>query len=149
MLFMILAAAVFVVPEAETFACTPLQVWDADGPIWCAEGPRLRLHGIAAREMDGTCRAGHPCPDMPPLAARDVLIKLLRPAASAPTSTGHIRIADASPLTCRSYGGAGGNRTAARCRLPDKSDLGCRLIALGAAREWTRFSKGAYRRCAR
>ena len=60
MLFMILAAAVFVVPEAEIFACTPVQVWDADGPIWCAEGPRIRLHGIAAREMDGTCRHGHP-----------------------------------------------------------------------------------------
>ncbi|MFD0849697.1 thermonuclease family protein [Sphingosinicella xenopeptidilytica] len=149
MLFMILAAAVFVVPEAEIFACTPVQVWDADGPIWCAEGPRIRLHGIAAREMDGTCRHGHPCPDMPPIAARDVLIKLLQPAASGATSTGHLRLVEASPIACRSHGGAGGNRTAARCSLPDKSDLGCRLIALGAAREWTRFSKGAYRRCAR
>jgi endonuclease YncB( thermonuclease family) len=149
MLFMILAAAVVVVPEAETFACTPVQVWDADGPIWCAEGPRVRLHGIAAREMDGTCRDKHPCPDMAPIAARDVLIALLRPAATGRTSTGHLRLAGAPPLTCRSHGGAGGNRTAARCLLPDARDLGCRLIARGAALEWPRYSKGAYRACGR
>src|SRR4028118_43364 len=44
------------------FICTPVEVWDGDGPIWCAEGPRVRLAGIAARELDETCRPGHPCP---------------------------------------------------------------------------------------
>lgn len=39
------------------FSCTPVAVYDGDGPIWCAEGPRIRLTAIAAREMDGTCRA--------------------------------------------------------------------------------------------
>jgi endonuclease YncB( thermonuclease family) len=147
--FTILAAAVFVVPETQAFTCTPVQVWDADGPVWCAEGPRLRIHGIAAREMDGTCRDGHPCPDMPPIAARDALIGLLGPASIDATTTGHVRLSKAPPLACRSFGGGGGNRTAARCRLPDGRDLGCRLIALGAAREWTRYSRGAYRTCAR
>ena len=48
------------VPEGSTFACTATAVWDGDGPIWCEEGPRIRLRGIAAREIDGTCRPGHP-----------------------------------------------------------------------------------------
>lgn len=149
MLSIILTATVLIVPELQSFTCTPVQVWDADGPIWCAEGPRVRLHGVAAREMDGTCREGHPCPDMSPIAARDALIRLLGAAAGEATTTGHIRLSGAPPLACRSYGSAGGNRTAAQCRLPDGSDLGCRLIASGAAREWTQYSKGIYRACAR
>jgi hypothetical protein len=40
------------VASGRTFPCTPTRVWDADGPIWCAEGPRIRLAGIAAREMN-------------------------------------------------------------------------------------------------
>lgn len=146
---MIFVATVMIVPESEPFTCTPVQIWDADGPIWCAEGPRVRLHGVAAREMDGTCREGQPCPDMQPIPARDALIGLLGAATVEATTTGHIRVSAAPPLACRSFGGAGGRRTAARCNLPDGSDLDCRLIAIGAAREWTHFSKGIYRACAR
>jgi endonuclease YncB( thermonuclease family) len=54
---LLLALAVTVVPAGQTFACTPVAVYDGDGPVWCAEGPRIRLAGIAAREMDGTCRS--------------------------------------------------------------------------------------------
>lgn len=42
-----------VVPTGHQFNCTPTRVWDGGGPIWCAEGPRVRLAGIAAREIDG------------------------------------------------------------------------------------------------
>src|SRR5687767_12542809 len=51
-----------IVASGQSFACTPTAVWDGDGPIWCAEGPKIRLAGIAAREIDGTCKKGHPCP---------------------------------------------------------------------------------------
>ena len=44
-----------IVPAGQSFNCTPTAVWDGDGPIWCAEGPHIRLSGIAAREMDGSC----------------------------------------------------------------------------------------------
>ena len=64
------------VPAGQSFDCTPTAVWDGDGPIWCAEGPHIRLSGIAAREMDGTCRPGHPCPAANPIAARDHLVAL-------------------------------------------------------------------------
>ncbi|MFP5396240.1 MAG: hypothetical protein ACLGHF_08770, partial [Alphaproteobacteria bacterium] len=61
---MLILAAATVIPDGEVFECTPTRVWDGDGPIWCAEGPRIRLAGIATREMDETCRDGHPCPDV-------------------------------------------------------------------------------------
>src|SRR3546814_11355617 len=59
-----------VIPAGQSFTCTPVAVWDGDGPIWCAEGPHVRLSGVAAREMDGSCRPGHPCPTADAVAAR-------------------------------------------------------------------------------
>ena len=58
----LLALAAAVVSAGQTFACTPTHVYDGDGPIWCAEGPHVRIAGIAAKEMDGTCRNNQPCP---------------------------------------------------------------------------------------
>lgn len=46
-----LLLAVSVIPAGQSFNCTPTAVYDGDGPIWCAEGPHIRLSGIAAREM--------------------------------------------------------------------------------------------------
>jgi endonuclease YncB( thermonuclease family) len=53
---------VAIASRGSTFGCTPTRVWDGDGPIWCAEGPRIRLSGIAAREMDGICRPNQSLP---------------------------------------------------------------------------------------
>lgn len=89
-----------------------------------------------------------PVPTCPPLAARDTLIALLHPVATRATSTGHVALTGAPPLSCRSYGSAKGNRTAAACKHADDSDLSCHLINAGAVREWERYSKGAYRHCA-
>ena len=62
---------------AAMLVCTPIAVFDGDGPIWCDEGPKIRLAGIAAREIDGTCRPHHPCPDASGIEARDALVLLL------------------------------------------------------------------------
>lgn len=98
------------------FNCTPVAVYDGDGPIWCAEGPRIRLAGIAAQELDETCRPGHPCPAGSG-AARDALARLpgvhaaaWRPASSRqmpPPST-----ATTSHAPCHS------NRPRTLCRVP-------------------------------
>lgn len=32
--------AVAIVPTGELFPCESIRVWDGDGPIWCADGPR-------------------------------------------------------------------------------------------------------------
>ena len=72
-----LLAAAAIIPAGKAFACTPIAVYDGDGPVWCAEGPRIRLAGIAAREMDGTCRTNQPCPRVSAERSRDELVKLV------------------------------------------------------------------------
>lgn len=130
-------ATVPVIPAGQTFICTPTHVWDGDGPVWCKEGPRLRLAGIAARELDGSCSPGHPCPAPSGIAARDGLVALL----GTPTGVGrhgHILINGPS-LRCRSDGSAGGNRTAAWCVSPRHGDINCAMVRGGWALRWERY----------
>lgn len=126
-----------VVPAGARFACSPIAVWDGDGPIWCAEGPRVRLEGIAARELDGTCRPGHPCPPSSGVSARDYLVRLLGgPVGSL--STGHVAV-NGPRLSCVSAGNAKGSRTAALCRSPSTGDLSCAMVQSGYALRWPRY----------
>ncbi|PKP98694.1 MAG: hypothetical protein CVT76_01865 [Alphaproteobacteria bacterium HGW-Alphaproteobacteria-15] len=129
-----------VVPAGDTFACTPSAVWDGDGPIWCEEGPRIRLAGIAAREMDGTCSSGHPCPKADATEARDALARLIgEPTGIGPH--GHVTVTGPA-MRCISSGPAGGNRTAAWCVSPKGGDLSCRMISMGMAAKWDRYWLG-------
>lgn len=137
---MLIFLAASIVTAGQAFTCTPTHVWDGDGPVWCAEGPHVRLSGIAAREMDGTCRPGQPCPDASATQARDALVRLLGGARGS-NSTGHVIVAGPR-LTCRSEGSARGNRTAAWCRLPTGSDLSCAMIRTGTVLRWDRYWKG-------
>jgi len=138
MILALLAASI--VASGQTFTCTPTHVWDGDGPLWCAEGPHLRIAGIAAREMDGTCRTNQPCPAASAIEARDALVQLMG-GARGTISTGHV-VVRGPRLTCRSEGGAGGNRTAAWCRLPSGADLSCAMIKTGTVLRWDRYWKG-------
>lgn len=122
-----------------TFTCTPTQVWDGDGPIWCAEGPKIRLAGIAAREMDGTCRPGHPCPRASAITARDHLVGLIgRKTGVAPT--GHVLVRG-EPLRCKSDGSGKGSRTAAWCVNRKFGDLSRAMVRSGYALKWGRYWK--------
>jgi endonuclease YncB( thermonuclease family) len=138
MISALLAASI--VASGQTFTCTPTHVWDGDGPVWCAEGPHLRIAGIAAREMDGTCRTNQPCPAASAIEARDALVQLMG-GARGTISTGHV-VVRGPRLTCRSEGGAGGNRTAAWCQLPSGADLSCAMIKTGTVLRWDRYWKG-------
>lgn len=129
-----------VVTAGATFPCTPVAVWDGDGPIWCAEGPKVRLAGVAAREIDGSCRPGQPCPAMSGVGARDILVRLLG-GRKGVLGSGHVRVAGPR-LACRSAGSAGGARTAAWCRSATTGDLSCRLVAAGSVLRWARFWRG-------
>lgn len=130
-----------VVPAGERFACTPIELWDGDGPAWCAEGPRIRFAGIAAREMDGTCRSNQPCPDATAEAARDYLAKLLGTPAGF-TKDGHVLIDHPAKLSCLSLGNGKGKRTAAWCASPTAGDLSCRMVASGLALRWDAYWRG-------
>lgn len=137
MIGLLVFAAIAVVPADTTFICTPERVYDGDGPIWCSEGPRVRLGGVAAREMDETCRPLQPCPTASAIEARDALVMLLG-GASGVAPEGHILVAG-RPLTCISDGSAGGSRTAAWCSLSDGRSLNCTLIATGKVLDWPRY----------
>ena len=126
-----------IVPTGEVFDCTPTHVWDGDGPIWCAEGPRIRLSGIAARELDGTCSRSHPCPASDPIASRDFLANLVGEPYGE-SHFGHILVRGPT-MRCLSTGGAGGSRTGAWCVSPRGGDLSCTMVASGMAARWDRY----------
>jgi hypothetical protein len=146
-----------IVAAGLVFVCTPVAVWDGDGPIWCApgpgekSGPRLRIAGIAARERDGSCRPHHPCPRASALESRDALVKLLGGStgtfrAHPNAAYEHVRVAG-PPLRCVSDGDARGTRTAARCELPATAtrparDLGCAMLATRTVKKWKAFWRG-------
>ena len=121
------------VATGAAFLCTPVAVWDGDGPIWCAEGLKIRLRNIAARELDGSCRAGHPCPQSSGVEARDALVALLG-GPKGELSAGHVKVS-APPMRCRashqSYG-----RVVASCSLSDGRDLGAAMLRTGTVVRW-------------
>jgi len=136
MMFSLLLLA-SVVPAGQSFTCTPVAVWDGDGPIWCTEGPHIRLSGVAAREMDGSCSPGHPCPNADPVAARDHLVGLLG-SPQGRNRSGHILVRGPA-MHCVSRGGAGGTRTAAFCTSPRSGDISCAMVRSGLAARWAKY----------
>lgn len=115
------------------FSCTPVAVWDGDGPIWCQEGPRIRLEGIAARERDGTCRPGHPCPRASAEASWHALVNLLG-GPRGTLRTGHIQVRYPT-MQCR-RAGTSHERVVASCQLSDGRDLSAAMIRTGTVLEW-------------
>lgn len=133
--FMTVAAQV--ITAGVLFSCTPVAVWDGDGPIWCAEGPKIRIAGVAAREIDESCRANQPCPSVGGVEARDRLAHIFG-GSRGKLRTGHVKVRSPT-MTCRSNGSAGGKRTAAWCTSPDFGDLSCAAIKTGGAVRWQRY----------
>lgn len=124
-----------IIAAGAAFVCTPTAVWDGDGPIWCAEGPRIRVAGVAAREIDNSCKSGQPCPAVSGTDARDRLVGILG-GERGRLPTGHI-VVRAPAMRCISEGSAGGSRTAAWCSSPVVGDLSCALVHLRGAVRWS------------
>ena len=110
------------ITSGTSFTCTATKVHDGDGPIHCAEGPKVRLQAIAAREIDESCRRGHPCPAASGAAARAALEKL---------AVGQV-------LTCEATGDSY-NRVTAWCRTAAGIDLSCAMVQGGYALRWERY----------
>jgi endonuclease YncB( thermonuclease family) len=128
-----------IIAAGTSFSCTPVRVWDGDGPIWCAEGPKIRLAGIAAREIDESCRPGHPCPKASGRAARDALVRLIGSRRGV-SRQGHV-IVSGKPLRCTSYGSGKGERTAASCVTAAGIDLSCAMVRGGYALRWLQHER--------
>ena len=128
-----------IVATGTSFACTPTRVWDGDGPIWCAEGPKIRLAAIAAREIDETCKLGHPCPKASGRAARDHLVTLVGKARGR-SKEGHVLVSGKA-LRCTSRGSGKGERTAVVCVTTAGINLNCAMIRSGYALRWAEFDR--------
>jgi endonuclease YncB( thermonuclease family) len=128
------APAVAQQPAPFSFTCAAVSVWDGDGPITCADGRKVRLAGVNAREVDGSCRPGHPCPRVSGIASRDALVALLG-GSRGKAADGHIRVA--ARLRCEVTGFSYG-RVTAFCRNAHETDLSCALVASGHAAIWQR-----------
>lgn len=103
------------------FSCEVAHITDGD-TFRCADGTRVRLSGVSARESDGTCRLGHPCPEA---------------SAEAATAALH-NLASGQVLTCQAVGETYGRR-AAFCRRRDGLDLSCAMMQTGTVKKWWRY----------
>lgn len=109
------------------FICQVVKVHDGDGPIWCANGIKVRVAGVQAPDYENTTpcrehRAGYVCSNAAADRSRDVTRSIVL----------HKR------LTCDPVGKSYA-RVVARCTLPDGRSLSCALIAHGAATRWDRY----------
>lgn len=109
------------------FVCQVVKVHDGDGPLWCANGRKVRVAGVQAPDYENTepCRrrkVGYVCDDRRAAASQRIAARLTLGEALA-----------CQPVD-RSY-----SRVVARCTLPDGRSLSCALIAAGAATRWASY----------
>jgi hypothetical protein len=134
------APAADAIPKAGVkFRCTPTRVYEGDGPLWCAEGQRVHLAGIAAREVDGRCRANQPCPDATPEAARAALVRLVSGAGGDPAAGKRYVAVKGTALSCTSTGWAGGRRVGGWCASPTAGDLSCAMVKSATVLPWPAY----------
>lgn len=107
---------------AYDFACDVAYVNDGD-TLRCQDGTRVRLHAIAARETDGSCSPGHPCP-----------------TASASMSRAALTELAGRRITCIQTG-TSYERVTAICRNTSGVEINCAMVQTGAALIWDRFNR--------
>ena len=110
--------------DGTLFKCTVTSVYDGDGPIHCREGAPIRLNAVAAREMNGTCRRGQPCPTATALAAKHELQSIV---------LGHV-------LSCKQTG-TSYNRVTAICWTEAGLEVNCAMVRSGKALVWDRYNR--------
>jgi len=128
-----LLAALALAAAGQTFDCRVARVHDGD-TMRCTDGTRVRLQGIDANELDGSCH--HLCARMLALAARALLNQLALVREASCLATG------------RNY-----RRVVAWCSVMTTSgrpvDLSCELVSRQAAIVWRKFDpRGRLDHCA-
>lgn len=106
----------------EILLCLVIRVTDAD-TIVCADQTRIRIAAINAREKDGACAPNAPCPAMRHTQAKPIVE----------------RMALGKTIRCRKVG-MSHRRVVADCVLPDGRNLGCAIVATGAASWWPSYA---------
>lgn len=118
-----------VLPTAP-FTCTVVRVHDGDGPLWCANGIKVRIAGVQAPDYEDAepCRrqdarrANYICDNAAADRSREIVERML------------LR----ETITCQPLGKSYA-RVVARCIMADGRSLSCAVIAAGAAVRWARF----------
>lgn len=113
-----------------TFTCTVAAVHDGDTLRCFERGPdgrqlRVRISGIDARELDGSCAPGHPCAAAPPEAATAALE----------------RLTSGQRLQC-TFEGYTYRRLSGFCRNGAGVDVSCAMLESGTVAKWGRYWKG-------
>ena len=133
MLFVAVFCAVFFWPTGSAsmaeplvsssgFQCQVSSITDGD-TLRCADGTRVRLHAVAAREKDETCSPGHPCP-----------------AASGASATAKLaELASGQTLRCEQTG-TSYNRVTAICRNEANVEINCAMVQSGTTVIWPKFN---------
>jgi endonuclease YncB( thermonuclease family) len=124
--------------------CLAIALHDVDGPIHCADGTKLRLQGIGALEIDGTCRPNQPCAPGDPFEQRRRMAKLMGAKIARETRSpngGQLYFAEPVRLTYEPVGKSY-KRVTAWVKLPDGRDLSCLAIRAGVAARWDRYDGG-------
>ena len=113
------------------FRCTVASITDGD-TLRCSETEadgkqiRVRLSGIGARERDGSCSPGHPCPAATPEEAAGTLATLV----------------EGQQLMCSDEGRTHGRRSGFCRRVSDDLDVSCAMLESGTVERWDRHWKG-------
>ena len=110
-------------PGGRRFSCQVSSVTDGD-TFRCADGERVRLHAVAARETDETCSGGHPCPSASGASATAELGRLVRGGALSCQAVG------------RSY-----DRVTAICWTAAGVEVNCAMVRSGTTVIWDRFNR--------
>lgn len=105
------------------FACQVAFITDGD-TLRCADGTRVRLHAVAARERDESCSPGHPCP-----------------AASGAAATAKLsELASGQAIQCSPTGSSYG-RVTAICRNEADVEINCAMVESGTTLIWPRYNR--------
>ncbi len=108
---------------ASDFSCRVSSITDGD-TLRCADGMRIRLHAVAARESDETCSPGHPCP-----------------SASAASATAKLsELASGQTLQCQKTG-TSYKRVTAICQNEDRVEINCAMVRSGTTVIWPKFNR--------
>lgn len=109
------------------FECRVIKVHDGDGPLWCADGRKVRIAGVQAPDFTTAepCRRrkpGYVCNDAEARRSKQIVELLVL----------------GRPLSCRPVDRSW-QRVVARCTLPDGRSLTCAVMAHGAAVRWQTY----------
>lgn len=111
------------IDQRADITCSVSRINDGD-TLRCQDGTRIRLHAVAARETDGTCTPGHPCPE-----------------ASAEAATRTLqRLAGGQTIRCQTTGQSY-NRVTAICWTPAGEEINCAMVRSGTTMLWDRFNR--------